>query len=168
METALTIAAADQPLRLYRGTVQAAWIDYNGHMTEGIYGVIFGDASDELLAHIGFDDQYRREVGGSFYTVETHTRFLRELRKGDPLVVDTHVLGGDPKRVHLLHTLRHERDDYAAASQETMMLHVDTSAASVTPMRSDLQLLLSELARAHATLPVPEGAGHTIKPVPAG
>ena len=167
MEGWLSMAADRQPLRLYRGSVKSDWIDYNGHMTEGFYGVVFGDASDEMLIHIGFGEGYRREVGGSFYTVETHIRFLRELSDGDPLVVDTQVLGADPKRVHLFHTLRHGREEYEAATQETLMLHVDTSGPAVTAMAPDLYARLAEVARAHSSLPIPEGASRSIKSVPS-
>ncbi len=159
---------AAELLQLYRGTVQPGWIDYNGHMTEGFYGVAFGDASDEVLLHVGFDEQYRQEAGGAFYTVETHVQFLQELDEGDHLVADTQVLGVDEKRVHLFHMLRREGDDEVAATQETLMLHVDTEAGAVTPMRADLQSRLAELARHHASLPEPSGVGRAVRPVPDG
>lgn len=164
MEGPLRLGA--EPLRLYRGTVLPAWIDYNGHMTEGFYGVVFGDASDELLLHIGFDEQYREEVGGAFYTVETHMRFLQELDEGDPLVADTQVLGADEKRVHLFHSLRRDGEDGVAATQETLMLHVDTLAGAVTPMRADVLARLMKLADSHASLPVPSWVGDSVKQVP--
>ena len=166
MEGSLRVEGAEPPLQLYRGTVEPGWIDYNGHMTEGYYGVVFGDVSDELLLHVGFDEQYRHEVGGAFYTVETHIRFLQELEEADSLVADTQVLGADNKRVHLFHTLRREGEDSPAATQETLMLHVDTAEGVVTSMRSDVQAGLAELAQAHAALPDPPGAGDSVRPVP--
>ena len=86
------------PLRLWRGAVLDEWIDYNGHMSEGFYGVAFGKASDGYLTRMGFDEHYRA-AGGSFYTVETHIRFIDELDPDTPLAVDTTVAGGDHKRV---------------------------------------------------------------------
>ena len=163
------MGGAKHALQLYQGTVLPGWIDYNGHMTEGYYGMVFGDAGDEFLLHVGFDEQYRQEVGGAFYTVETYIRFLRELAEGAPLVVNTQVLGADAKRVHLFHTLRRNGDDSPAATQETLMLHVDTATGAVIEMRSDVQARLAELASAHAALPAPEGVGGSVKPVaPAG
>ena len=73
------------PLSIYSTTVVTEWIDYNQHMTEGYYGVAFADASDEFLLHVGFGAHYREVERGSFYTVETYTRFLRELKLGDVL-----------------------------------------------------------------------------------
>ena len=138
------------PLRTWSGAVLDEWIDYNGHMSEGFYGVVFGMASDEYLIRMGFDEHYRATAGGSFYTVETHIAFIDELAPGAALVVDTTVAGADPKRVHLFHELRRGGDDALAATQESMMLHVDTRIDRVVPMGEELYAVLRADAEAHA------------------
>ena len=45
---------APEALQIWRRVVPTEWIDYNGHLTEGYYGVAFADASDELLIYLGF------------------------------------------------------------------------------------------------------------------
>ena len=154
-------------LRIWRGAVLDEWIDYNGHMTEGFYGVVFGMASDEYLTRMGFDEHYRATTGGSFYTVETHITFIDELAPETPLAVDTTVAGADPKRVHLFHELRRRTDEALAAIQESMMLHVDTSIDRVTPMADKLYAVLRADADAHAGL-LPAGTlGRAIRGVGA-
>ena len=138
------------PLRIWSGAVLDEWIDYNGHMSEGFYGVVFGMASDEYLIRMGFDEHYRATAGGSFYTVETHIAFIDELAPSTALVVDTTVAGADPKRVHLFHELRRGGDDALAATQESMMLHVDTRIDRVVPMGEELYAVLRADAEAHA------------------
>ena len=138
------------PLRIWRGAVLSEWIDYNGHMSEGFYGLVFGMASDEYLIRMGFDEQYRATTGGSFYTVETHIVFVDELDEGTPLAVDTTVAGADPKRVHLFHELRRSSDEALAATQESMMLHVDTAIDKVAPMGAALYEVLRADADAHS------------------
>ena len=138
------------PLRIWRGAVLDEWIDYNGHMSEGYYGVVFGNASDEYLIRMGFDAHYRAATGGSFYTVETHIVFVDELAPDTALAVDTTVAGADPKRVHLFHELRRADDEALAATQESMMLHVDTNIDRVTPMADELYAVLRSDAAAHA------------------
>ncbi len=137
-------------LRLWSGAVLDEWIDYNGHMNEGYYGVVFGMASDEYLIRMGFDEQYRTTARGSFYTVETHIAFIDELAPGTALAVDTTVAGADPKRVHMFHELRRAGDEALAATQESMMLHVDTRIDRVTPMGEELYAVLRADAEAHA------------------
>lgn len=157
METANT-----SPLETYRVRVGDTWIDYNGHMNEGYYGVAFGDASDAYLLLRGFDETYRKDVGGTFYTVETHIRFLRELKFGDPLLFRTTVLGVDAKKLHLFHSMIHEDAGYEAATQEVFLLHVSLDDVAVIPMSAAL-LAAMELDRdAHQDL-YPEGAGNSIR-----
>ena len=154
-------------LRLWSGAVLDEWIDYNGHMSEGFYGVVFGMASDEYLVRMGFDEHYRSTACGSFYTVETHIAFIDELAPGTALAVDTTVAGADPKRVHLFHELRRAGDDALAATQESMMLHVDTRIDRVAPMGEELYAVLRADAAAHAGR-LPEGAtGRAIRAVGA-
>jgi acyl-CoA thioesterase FadM len=155
------------PLRIWRGAVLDEWIDYNGHMSEGFYGVVFGMASDEYLIRMGFGEHYRTTTGGSFYTVETHIVFVDELAPDTPLAVDTTVAGADPKRVHLFHELRRVGDGALAATQESMMLYVDTNIDRVRPMGADLYAVLQADAAAHAGL-LPEGTtGRAIRAVRA-
>ena len=154
-------------LRVWRGAVLPEWIDYNGHMSEGFYGLVFGMASDEYLIRMGFGEHYRATTGGSFYTVETHIVFVDELSEGASLAVDTTVAGADPKRVHLFHELRRTADEALAATQESMMLHVDTSIDRVAPMADELYSVLRADADAHAGR-LPDGAtGRAIRGVRA-
>ena len=154
-------------LRIWSGAVLDEWIDYNGHMTEGFYGVVFGMASDEYLTRMGFDEHYRATTGGSFYTVETHIRFVDELDPDTALAVDTTVAGADPKRVHLFHELRRVDDGALSATQESMMLHVDTRIDRVAPMGAELYAVLRADADAHAGL-LPDGTtGRAIRGIRA-
>ena len=47
--------AATEPLQVWRTVVPPEWIDYNGHLTEGFYGVAFGHATDAILTTLGSD-----------------------------------------------------------------------------------------------------------------
>ena len=47
------------PLALHACTVKPEWTDYNGHMTESAYLLVFGDSSDAFFRFIGIDEAYR-------------------------------------------------------------------------------------------------------------
>src|SRR5271156_3772365 len=94
-----------RPLRLYQARVISAWIDYNGHMSEPYYVLIFGNATDAFYDHIGMDDATRRATATSIYTVEAHINYLREVREGERLLVETQLLKHDSKRIHLYHAM---------------------------------------------------------------
>jgi carnitine 3-dehydrogenase len=150
-----------RPLRLHEATVDPAWVDYNGHMTEARYGDVFGYATDAFLRHVGLDDSYL-DRGHSAYTVEGHIRYLREVAAYEPLTVETLVLGADEKRLHLFHSLTHGGSEELLATGEYMLLHVDTAAGRVSPWLEPVAARVAEAAAAHAHLGRPEGAGRRI------
>src|SRR6266487_488211 len=98
-----------QPARLHSARVPADWIDYNGHVHESRYLQLFGDASDALLRYLGIDAEYL--ANSSYFTVETHLCHLRALAGGDRVHVTTQVLGWDPKRLHVFHTLYRDGEE---------------------------------------------------------
>jgi carnitine 3-dehydrogenase len=150
-----------QPLALHAATVLADWIDYNGHMTESRYLEVFGSATDALLEYIGAGPDYVGQ-GHSFFTVETHIRHLEEASEGEGLRVTTQVLGGDPKRIHLFHTLHRASDGAILATGEHMLLHVDAQARRAAAAQGAVLRALERLAKAQAALATPRGAGRAI------
>ena len=154
-----------RPLELHADRVRPDWVDYNNHMTESRYLQVFGDATDAVLRFVGADDEYMAS-GRSFYTVETHIRHLREVAGGEPVTVETRVLGCDEKRVHLFHRMFHrergEERGAELATGEHMLLHVDTAAGRAAPAAPEVRARLEAIARAQEPLGAPEGAGRRI------
>jgi acyl-CoA thioester hydrolase len=148
------------PLVLHRAEVLPEWVDYNGHMSEAFYVLVFGHATDAFLDEIGIDDATRRRTDTSLYTVEAHIHYLREAHAGEKLKVATQLLGHDAKRVHLYHAMARESDDTLLAAIELMLLHV--TAAKTTPLPPGPLARVVAIAAAHAALPKPQYAGRTI------
>ena len=137
--------------------VPASWVDYNGHVHESRYLEAFGDATDALLASLGVDPAV-----GSYVTAETHLTHLLPLHAGDSFTVDTQVLDGDEKRLHLFHVLRREQDQEPAATAEQMLLHVDATTGRVATASEDVRERVELLRDAHASRPRPDRAGRAI------
>lgn len=91
--------SAGAPLIDYR--VLPEWVDYNGHMGDFAYGIIFSRAVTELMGTIGLGESYRATSGATLYTLEMRIGYLRECHEGDRLSVSTRVLGCDEKRMHV-------------------------------------------------------------------
>ena len=160
-EAAAVAAAPGLKLPRYDTVVRPEWVDYNGHMSDFLYGHVFGQAMDALYRGVGLDEAYRNQ-GRMFYTVESYVRHLGEAKVSEPLYVTTQVLALDEKRFHIFHRLYRGRDNTLIATGEQMHLHVDTASAKATPMDRGLQSMLESLRQAHAALSAPEQAG---KPV---
>lgn len=68
-------------LPLFRETVRPEWIDYNGHMSEAFYVLVFGYATDALMEGTGMGPACRESTGCSMYTVESHIRSCGTYRR---------------------------------------------------------------------------------------
>src|SRR5580704_8802784 len=155
------VKAVDGALPRFDTTVRAEWVDYNGHMSDFLYGYVFGDAMDALYRSVGIDDATRRK-GRMFYTAESHVKHLGEAKVGEDLYATTQILEVDDKRLHVFHRLYRRRDDALIASGEQMHLHVDTTQPKAVAMDAALRAKLETLREAHTKLGAPAGAG---KPV---
>jgi len=150
-----------QPLRLVDTRVSAAWVDYNGHMTEHRYLQVFGDTSDALLRLIGVDFAYV-EGGHSYYTVENHIRHLGEAKLGQGLYATLQVLGFDEKRIRYFTTIHDAQSGEVLATAEQLMLHVSAKAGKSSAAPAEILARLAPIADAHAKLPVPQGVGRSV------
>jgi acyl-CoA thioesterase FadM len=150
------------PLALYRTPVEPEWVDYNGHMTESAYLTAAGWASDALFRYIGDDEAYRA-AGHSFYTVETHIHYVREVGVHEPLEFTTHILGVDAKRVHLFHSMLHGDDGGLLCTVEQMLVHVDMQAGRSAPILPHVSAALQAIAASHAVLLRPAQVGSTMQ-----
>lgn len=152
---------ASGPLRLVDTKVNAAWVDYNGHMTEHRYLQLFGDTSDALLKVIGVDFAYV-EAGHSYYTVETHIRHLGEAKLGQALYTTLQLLSSDEKRIHFFTRIHDAASGDVIATAEQMMLHVDAKAGKSVPAPAEVMAKLKPIAEGHAKLDAPDGAGRHV------
>ncbi len=149
-------------LTLHAEAVRPEWIDYNGHMNVGFYVLAFDHATDALLDHVGMGADYRKKTNGSAFVVEAHVTYQQEVTEGTLLGFRTLVLGMDPKRIHLFHTMLKAEDGTPVATNELMILHVDLGTRRTAPIPEAAAAKLAALAADHAKLPRPKEAGKSI------
>lgn len=138
-------------------TVPPEWTDYNGHMNEAFYLVAAAGATDRFLHMIGAGPAYVA-TGRSFFTVETHIRYLAEVDTGTRLTITTQLLAAEGKRLHLFHRLL--RGPEPAATVETLLIHTDLTSRRACPPDPAIAQALAPFA-AHLALP-PEDAGRFV------
>jgi acyl-CoA thioester hydrolase len=112
---------------IYQSAIQPEWIDYNGHLRDAYYGLIFSYAIDALMDRIGVDAAYRERSGGTLYTLEEHIHYLDALKQGDVAEVSAWIIDADRKRLHAGFEMRRAGAPRAAATGEFMLLHVQQS-----------------------------------------
>ncbi|HRD62934.1 MAG TPA: thioesterase family protein, partial [Nocardioides sp.] len=82
---------------VWREPVLDEWIDYNGHLSEPYYVLVFGHATDAVMDAVGLGPEYREANDASLYTVEAHVRYLDEVSAGADLEVRSSVIGATGK-----------------------------------------------------------------------
>ena len=143
-------------------TVEADWTDYNGHLNMAYYHVLFDRCVDEAFITLGLGPDYVRTHNASFFTLETHVSYLREIAAGDTVRASFQLLDHDGKRAHFVQELRRTPDDRLSAVSEGLVLHVDMAVRRASPFPADVLAKLARMQADHAVLPVPAQVGHVI------
>ena len=113
------------PVEVRGNRVQSEWIDYNGHMNVGYYGVAFDLALEVMLDdHLGLGETYVRHAGFGPYIVQSHLHFLRELLEDQPYLVRYRLIDHDRKRLHYYAEMWSETEAVQCATQEALIVNV--------------------------------------------
>ncbi len=142
--------------------VENEWIDYNGHFNMAYYNVIFDRAADEVFASIGLNQDYIRQTNNSYFTLEAHITYLRELHAHDVVKIETQFLDADAKRVHYVQRMVHEKESWLACVLEVIVSHVDLTTKKTSPFTPAIKQAIDLALAAHKSLPVPPQVGHRI------
>ncbi|QXI28123.1 thioesterase family protein [Pseudomonas vanderleydeniana] len=149
-------------LTTYTTTVIPDWVDYNGHLRDAFYLLIFSYATDALMDRLGLDSDNREATGSSLFTLELHLNYLHEVKLGAQVEVHTQILAHDAKRLHLYHSLHLVGGDKELAGNEQMLLHVDLAGPRSAPFSTAVLERLQALLEEQAELPLPEYIGRVI------
>ncbi len=149
-------------LLTYEAPVIADWVDFNGHMRDGFYMVLFSYGVDGLMDQIGLDAAGRKATGHSIFTLEAHINFLHEVKLGAQVQVYCQVLGFDAKRLHVGLALHIKGNDTVMAYSEQMLLNVVMDGPRASPFALNVAARVQMLATAHRSLPRPDYVGRVI------
>lgn len=153
--------AVPAPLELHRDRVRRDWIDHNEHMNMGYYMVVFDLATDEFLRYVGLTTAFRRARNVTTFTLEGHITYDREVGLDAALVFRSRLINFDAKRIHYLHEMWQAEENYLAATNELMTLHLGQETRRAAPMAEVIQDNLARIREAHAGLePLPQIGRH--------
>ena len=107
--------------KLHSEPLRDEWLDAYGHLNEAYYLVPLSNASWPLQDQFGIGVDYFKRTGGAIYTVESHLRYLKEVRAPAQLDIESMILGADAKRIHFAHIMMVDGNE--CATFECMALH---------------------------------------------
>jgi acyl-CoA thioester hydrolase len=144
------VRAATVARVVYRDIVRAEWVDYNGHLRDAFYMLIYSFATDALLDAIGLDAARRDARGRSMYTLEAHLNYLHEIKEGAQVRVDVRLLEHDAKRVRVYLEMYGDEGDDPVSASEQLLLHVDRSGPRAVAFDADVLARVAALRAADA------------------
>lgn len=142
-------------------SVPSEWVDYNGHMNDAEYNRAFSLATDAFIEYLGLDEEKRNDWKYTFYTLETHTCYLNEMKKGQSFNIKAQVLDYDAKRIHLFLFMQDEEGNLVATLEE-MLMGIDQTEGRGAPFPASVAESIAEFFQAQEGKDYPKQAGRTI------
>ena len=137
------------------------WIDYNGHLNDANYLVIFTKASDALQNHLGLTLEHIQNTGETLFTVETHLAYVQEIGLGEMVTITTQILETDNKRMRIFHRMFNDQNELLA-TVEMLFLCYNLLAKKVTNFSDMMVQSITILEAEQSQLPWPDNAGKGI------
>ncbi len=153
----------DAPVEIRGFSVLPEWIDYNGHMNVGFYGVAFDMALEKVMVdHLGLGEVQVKALGQGPYVLQSHMNFLREVQPDEPFFFRFRMLDSDRKRGHYFAQMLSEKDNAICATQEALFMNVSHTTGRSEPYPDWAAARLARMVRDHAGLEAAPQVGQAI------
>ncbi len=141
-------------------TVVSDWVDYNGHMNDAAYAIVFSRSVDALMDRVGLDAAARKRTGQSLFTLKMMLHYFKEAKEGDALAVSCHLLEHDDKRMRVWLDMTAPSGALLAASEQLLISVTQSDgSAHAVEWSFETKAALEALAKAQSGLPHPPAAG---------
>jgi|TARA_B110000908_G_C10262081_1_gene460120 acyl-CoA thioesterase FadM len=128
--------------KLHAEPLQDNWLDAYGHLNEAYYLVPFTNTTWKLQDEFKIGVDYFEDTGCALYTVETHLRYLDDVRSPAMIKVESIILGSDTKKIWFAHKMI--VDGKLCATGEFMVLHYSTRDSRTIEMPELVQTALKQ------------------------
>jgi len=144
-------------------TVASEWLDYNGHMNDAAYAIVFSRSVDALMDKVGLDARARERTGRTLYTLQMMLHYFREAKEGDSLTVSCRLLEHDDKRMRVWLEMADASGEPVAASEQLLIsIQRGDDRPRGAPWSFETTAALDALARAQSGMAHPPQAGQGI------
>ena len=108
------------------------WTDYNGHMNLAFYIHLFDQGWDVLLDKFQMGGDSAKVEKRSTFAVESHTKYIKEVKEGDEVDINLLFLDRDIKRMVYQLEIFSKSGNYRAATSEVCSIYVNLDLRKVT------------------------------------
>lgn len=148
----LDLARVETLPRTYSETIPESYLDEMGHMNVRWYTHLFSSGSTGFMQLIDLDWEKIAEQHGGTFILESHTRFLSEVRVGQKVHMHARLIGRSAKRYHLLQFMVNEDKRDVSAVNEAIVAHIDLQKRRQAPVPDDASVKLDAFLVEHQKL----------------
>ena len=136
----------------HEATIPRDSIDVMGHMNVMWYTHLFDMAVYGAFELIGMDFDYMnaRQAGG--FALESHIRYLSEVRVDHHVTIRTRLLGRTVRRFHMMNFMTNNTKGDLAATFEVVGAHIDMTTRRMSPFPPQITARFDSLAAEHQAL----------------
>ena len=120
------------------------WTDYNGHMNLAFYIHLFDQGWDVLLDKFQMGGNSAKIERRSTFAVESHTKYIKEVKQGDEVDINLLFLDRDKKRMIYQLEIFSKTGNYRAATTEVCSPYVNLDTRRVTDIEFRKLLLIDK------------------------
>ena len=120
------------------------WTDYNGHMNLAFYIHLFDQGWDVLLDKFQMGSNSAKIERRSTFAVESHTKYIKEVKQGDEVDINLLFLDRDKKRMIYQLEIFSKTGNYRAATTEVCSVYVNLDTRRVTDIEFRKLLLIDK------------------------
>ena len=133
----------------HAATIPESYIDEMGHMNVMWYTHLFDQAIFGALGLVGLSLEYMQQNDSGGFALESHIRYLAEVRVGHDVELRTRILGRTQKRFHLMNFMTNLTDQRLSSTFEVVGAHIDMTQRRMSPMPENIGQKLDELINVH-------------------
>ena len=123
------------------------WVDYNNHLNMAYYVLIFDQACEVLLEKFKMGAVSAENERRSTMVVETNTRYISEVKKGDEVDIMLTFFDHDKKRLHLSLDMIEKQTNKISASIEWLSLYVNLETRKVTEFENEKIIIMNDFIK---------------------
>ena len=147
---------------LFTVDVAPEWVDYNGHMNDAAYALVFSRSFDAYMDELGMDTAFRARTKLTIYTLTMTIHYRQEAKLGQRLNIGLHLIDFDAKKLHVWLEMSFEGQGIAMSEQLLVCVDQSGEVPKSTAFPPDVATKIAALAQAQTDLPRPKEAGRGI------
>lgn len=148
----LELADVKQLPMTHRQSIPEDYLDAMGHMNVMWYTHVFGEGMGGVFQIIGLDWNSLQDPPRGSFALETHVRYLSEVRVQQAVEIHTRVIERSQKRFHLMHFMTNCDKRDVSATSEAVVGYIDMNSRRMAPLPDDVAARIDHLIAEHARL----------------